>query len=67
LLFEAASALATDGLSTGITPALTNAGKVVLCVTMFVGRIGPLTAVFALQQGQRPARYRYPTEPVRIG
>lgn len=67
LLFEAASALATDGLSTGITPALTTAGKVVLCVTMFVGRIGPLTAVFALQQGQRPARYRYPAEPVRIG
>ncbi len=67
LLFEAASALATDGLSTGITQSLTTAGKVVLCVTMFVGRIGPLTAVFALQQRQRPARYRYPAEPVRIG
>lgn len=67
LLFESASALATDGLSTGITPSLTDAGKLVLCVTMFIGRIGPLTAVFALQQHQRPARYRFPTEPVRIG
>lgn len=67
LLFEAASALATDGLSTGITPSLSDAGKLVLCATMFVGRIGPLTAVFALQQRQRPERFRYPAEPVRIG
>jgi trk system potassium uptake protein TrkH len=67
LLFESASALATDGPSTGITPSLTDAGKLVLCATMFVGRIGPLTAVFALQQRQRPARYRFPAEPVRIG
>lgn len=67
LLFEAASAIATDGLSTGITPFLTDAGKVVICVTMFLGRIGPLTAVYALQQYQRPVRYRYPVEAVRIG
>jgi trk system potassium uptake protein TrkH len=67
LLFEAASAIATDGLSTGITPGLTDAGKIVICVVMFLGRIGPLTAVYALQQRQRPARYRYPVEPVRIG
>jgi trk system potassium uptake protein TrkH len=67
LMFEAASAIGTDGLSTGITPHLTDAGKIVICVTMFLGRIGPLTAVYALQQRQRPARYRFPVEPVRIG
>ncbi len=67
LMFEAASALATDGLSTGITPGLSTAGKLVLCTTMFLGRIGPLTAVYALQQRQRPPRYRFPEAPLRIG
>jgi trk system potassium uptake protein TrkH len=67
LMFESMSALATVGLSTGITPALTAAGKVILCVAMFVGRIGPLTAVYALQRHQRPERYRFPEEAVRIG
>ena len=67
LLFEAASAIATDGLSTGITPGLSTAGKIVLVITMFIGRIGPLYAVYALQQRSSPARYRFPEEPVRIG
>lgn len=67
LLFEAASALATDGLSTGITPGLSTAGKLVLCATMFLGRVGPLTAVYAIQRRQRPTRYRSPETPVRIG
>jgi trk system potassium uptake protein TrkH len=67
LMFESMSALATVGLSTGITPALTGAGKVILCAAMFVGRLGPLTAVYALQRHQRPERYRFPEEAVRIG
>jgi trk system potassium uptake protein TrkH len=67
LMFESMSALATVGVSTGITPALTEAGKVILCVAMFVGRLGPLTAVYALQRHQRPERYRFPEEAVRIG
>jgi trk system potassium uptake protein TrkH len=67
LMFESMSALATVGVSTGITPALTAAGKFILCVAMFVGRLGPLTAVYALQRHQRPERYRFPEEAVRIG
>ena len=67
LMFESMSALATVGLSTGITPALTVAGKLVLCAAMFLGRLGPLTAVYALQRHQRPERYRFPEEAVRIG
>ncbi|HYO29084.1 MAG TPA: potassium transporter TrkG [Thermomicrobiales bacterium] len=67
LMFEAMSALATVGLSTGITPGLTTAGKIVLCLAMFAGRLGPLTIAYALQRHQRPARYRFPEEPVRIG
>jgi trk system potassium uptake protein TrkH len=67
LMFEAMSALATVGLSTGITPSLTTAGKLVLCAAMFFGRLGPLTVAYALQRRQRPARYRFPAAAVRIG
>jgi trk system potassium uptake protein TrkH len=67
LMFESMSALATVGTSTGITPALTAAGKFILCAAMFVGRLGPLTAVYALQRHQRPERYRFPEEAVRSG
>jgi trk system potassium uptake protein TrkH len=67
LMFEAMSALATVGVTTGITPSLTVAGKLALCATMLFGRLGPLTAAYALQRRQRPVRYRLPTAPVRIG
>jgi len=67
LMFESMSALATVGASTGITPALTVAGKFILCMAMFVGRLGPLTTVYALQRHQRPERFRFPEEAVRIG
>jgi hypothetical protein len=39
----------------------------VLCGAMFFGRLGPLTAAYALQRRQRPVRYRLPVAPVRIG
>ena len=48
LSFESISALGTVGLSTGITSALSDWGKIILTVTMFVGRIGPLTLGLAL-------------------
>jgi trk system potassium uptake protein TrkH len=67
LMFEAMSALSTTGVSTGITPHLTTDGKLILCLLMFVGRLGPLTAVYALQRRQKPERFRYPEEAVRIG
>jgi trk system potassium uptake protein len=67
LMFEAMSALATVGLSTGITPDLSAASKLVLCATMFFGRLGPLTVAYALQTRQQRVRHRYPEAPVRIG
>ena len=67
LMFEAMSALATVGLSTGITPGLSALSKIILCVLMFVGHLGPLVTVYALQRRQRPHRYRFPEEAVRIG
>jgi trk system potassium uptake protein TrkH len=48
LVFEAASALGTVGLSTGITGEMTPAGKWVLIIAMFIGRVGPLTLGLAL-------------------
>jgi trk system potassium uptake protein TrkH len=43
LLFEEVSAFGTVGLSTGITPNLSVASKVIIILTMFTGRLGPLT------------------------
>jgi trk system potassium uptake protein TrkH len=67
LMFEAMSALGTVGVSTGVTPFLSATGKLVLCALMFVGHLGPLITVYALQRRQRPERYRFPEEAVRIG
>lgn len=67
IMLEAMSAVATAGLSTGITPDFSPAGKLLLCLGMYVGRLGPLTAVYALQRRQRQTLYRYPEAPVRIG
>lgn len=67
LVFEAVSAFGTGGLSTGITPHLSAWGKTLIVVTMFIGRIGPLTIALALGQRQQRAIYRYSQERVRIG
>jgi len=48
IFFEAASALGTVGLSTGITSTLSALGKIIICGLMFVGRLGPLTFAIAL-------------------
>jgi len=67
LLFEAMSAFGTVGLSTGITPALSLKGKILITALMFVGRLGPLTIGYAFTRYRRPARYRYAEERVMIG
>jgi len=56
LLFEAASALGTVGLSTGITAQLTPIGKLILVLLMFIGRVGPLTFGVALFLPSGPRR-----------
>lgn len=48
LFFEVVSAFGTVGLSLGITPFLSDAGKFVIVIMMFVGRIGPLTLLLAM-------------------
>ncbi len=67
LLFETVSAFATVGLSMGITPELSLAGKLVLCFVMLAGRVGVFTFLTALLPKEDEAHYRYPTEYVVVG
>jgi trk system potassium uptake protein TrkH len=67
IMFEAASALGTVGLTTGITPLLTTAGKLIIIAMMLIGRLGPLTLLAALTFNLKPARYNYPQEAVIVG
>ena len=66
-MFEAVSAASTVGLSTGITPETSWAGRIVLIVAMFTGRLGPLTLALALAARERPARYHWPEETIKLG
>lgn len=67
IMFEAVSAFATVGLSTGITADLPPAGQAILVALMFAGRVGTVTiaAALALRQCKRP--YRYPEECPILG
>jgi trk system potassium uptake protein len=65
--FEVISALSTVGLSTGITAELSPASKLVLCVAMFVGRVGPLSLVLSVFQSRRILTYEFPEEEVVVG
>jgi trk system potassium uptake protein len=69
LAFEAASAFNTVGLSTGVTPELSPAGRVLISLLMFVGRVGPFTLVasMALAANRPTPHYRYSTEDVIVG
>lgn len=67
ILFEVVSALGTVGLSAGITGSLSATAKIVLCVAMLVGRLGPLAIGYALLAKPKPARFRYAEEKVFIG
>jgi trk system potassium uptake protein TrkH len=67
LYFETVSAFGTVGLSTGITPQLSDFGKVVIMVVMFVGRIGPLTMVLAIRNLQVTRLVTYPEERIMVG
>ena len=72
-LFEVASAFGTVGLSTGdggvlsFAALFTDFGKLMLILTMLIGRIGPLTVGVALIRLEETRRFRYPPERVLIG
>lgn len=64
LVFEAFSAYSTVGLSLGLTHQLSEISKLVLVVTMFIGRVGALTLLMGVVKQQKQLHYRYPTESV---
>jgi Trk-type K+ transport system membrane component len=64
LAFESVSAFSTVGLSLGITPALSKAGRIILALVMFIGRVGTLTMVIAFIKKTNKKKYRYPQEKV---
>lgn len=67
ILFETTSAFATIGLTMGLTPELSAIGKILLCLTMFAGRLGPLTLAYALGPKQGKPLYKYPEGKIIIG
>ena len=67
VLFEAISAFSTVGLSTGITADLPVSAQLVLCVLMFVGRVGTITVATALALGAEPRPFRHPEENPIVG
>lgn len=66
IIFEVISAFGTVGLTLGVTPGLSDAGKWILIVTMFIGRVGTLTLVVSIFRKIRTLHYHYPTESILI-
>jgi Trk-type K+ transport system membrane component len=66
LFFEAVSAIGTVGLSMGVTEELLPAGKIVITVLMFAGRVGVVTLLSAFIRSHTQNRYRYPGADILI-
>ncbi|NQE37684.1 TrkH family potassium uptake protein [Microcoleus asticus] len=66
-LFEAVSAFATVGLSTGITPTISAIGKLILIATMYIGRVGVLLLVSAAFGDPKPRSFKYAEESLLVG
>ncbi|WP_433946675.1 TrkH family potassium uptake protein [Paenibacillus sp. SN-8-1] len=67
ILFETTSAFGTTGMSLGLTPTLTPISKIIICMVMFLGRVGPLTLAYALAPRATKDLYRYPEGRITIG
>jgi len=67
IFFELASAFGTTGLSLGITGDLTIVGKLVLIITMFVGRVGVLALLLMFKGNRQPSSVKYPEIDMIVG
>lgn len=67
ILFETTSGFGTVGLTTGITPTLSDLGRILIILLMFSGRLGPLTLAVAIGQRGRTGEVHFPEERVMIG
>lgn len=60
--YECVSALATVGLTKGLTPNLTIAGKVIIIITMYLGRVGPISMAIGFSQKNKKKKIMYPEQ-----
>lgn len=67
ILFETSSAIATVGITQGITPSLGTLSKFILILLMYFGRVGGLTIIFAAMSGKKINVSRYPQEKITVG
>ena len=67
ILFEAFSAFGTVGLSMGITSQLSYAGKMLITLLMYIGRVGPLTLIYAISIRKRQPDFSFAEETISIG
>lgn len=67
LLYEATSAFATVGVSAGVTPDLSLPSRVLICLVMLLGRVGPVTMLLAMAAPRDGGHYDYPEERVSLG
>jgi len=67
ILLEAVSAFSNHGMTTRITPYLTLTGKMLIGLTMIVGRIGALTLIIGMRRSSDTINYSYPEERVFLG
>jgi trk system potassium uptake protein TrkH len=65
-LFETGSAIATVGLTLGVTPTLSFASKVILIVLMYIGRVGGLTLIYAATK-EKKQMGRLPLDKITVG
>ena len=66
-LFETVSAMATVGLTLGITPGLTIMSRIILILLMFLGRVGGLTLVYAAVSSTKVQMGRFPQDKMTVG
>lgn len=67
LLYEATSAFGTVGLTTGVTQRLSSIGKIIIMITMYFGRVGPLTVALAFLRKKKKRTMKYPEGKILIG
>lgn len=67
VVFEVVSAFGTVGLTLGITPELSTFSRLLIIITMFVGRLGPLTFALAIGEKKKKVNIKYPKEDILVG
>jgi len=67
IFYETISAFGTAGLTLGLTPDLSNIGRILIIIMMYLGRVGPLTVVLSLTRKKEKSGVKYPEGKILIG